>query len=102
MRDSSKPAAVRDYELSQAPFDVPSAKVARWYPTLGDVLDEHDRENRFAIVIDGDDPPTAYARDIRVAGDGDPLRARLDYIDDDGGEDTVDLINVRAIGLIAD
>ena len=106
---------IRGYELSTAPFDRPAVNVERWFGTLGAFLDEHDRERRYAIVIDGGEPPFAIARDVRLGTETNqadrpfdrsaPLTtmdARLDFLDDEGGEDGVDLIDVRAIGVVAE
>jgi len=91
---------IRGYELSTSPFDEAPVSVERWFGTLGAFLDEHDRERRYAILIDGGEPPFAVARDVRLGTEtnqsehpfgGEPplttMDARLDYLDADGGED---------------
>ncbi len=105
---------LRDYELSHAPFITPKATVASWFPTLGAFLDAYDPSARYALVVDGD-PASYLAHDVRLGTESNdaehpllaqsprgPLEARLDFLTDDGGEEGVDLILLRAIGLVAD
>ena len=105
---------LRGYILSNDPFITPAVKVAHWYPTLGAFLDAYDANARYALVVDAD-VAHYVAHDIRLGTEtNDPGRpqadtppattfdARIDFLTDDGAEEGVDVVNVRAIGLIDD
>ncbi len=105
---------VRDYALSHAPFVTPKVQVASWFPTLGAFLDAYDADARYALVVDGD-PATYVAHDVRLGTETNdaehPLLAeppattldgRLDFLTDDGAEEGVDLLVLRAIGLVVE
>ena len=105
---------LRGYVLSNDPFITPAVKVAQWFPTLGAFLDAHDADARYALAVDAD-VAHYVAHDIRLGTEtNDPDRpqseaapatifdARLDFLTDDGAEEGVDVVNVRAIGLIDD
>jgi hypothetical protein len=105
---------LRGYVLSNDPFITPAVKVAQWFPTLGAFLDAYDANARYALVVDAD-VAHYVAHGIRLGTDtNDPARplseappastfdARLDFLTDDGAEEGVDVIDVRAIGLVDD
>ncbi len=102
------------YALSHAPFVTPKVAIASWFPTLGAFLAAYDANARYAIVVDGD-PASYLAHDVRLGTEtNDPehplldepppgtLDARLDFLTDDGAEEGVDVLDVRAIGLVAE
>ena len=105
---------LRGYVLSNDPFVTPAVEVARWFPTLGAFLDAYDPNARYALVVDAD-VAHYVAHDVRLGTEtNDPARpqsdvppattfdARLDFLTDDGAEEGVDVILVRAIGLVDD
>ncbi|HWT05195.1 MAG TPA: hypothetical protein VN224_05515 [Xanthomonadales bacterium] len=105
---------LRGYFLSGDPFITPGVMVAHWFPTLGAFLDAYDANGRYAIVVDAD-VAHYVAHDIRLGTEtNDPSRpldhaspattfdARLDFLTDDGAEEGVDVVNVRAIGVVDD
>ena len=112
--DDQPSADLRDYVLSNDPFITPAVKVAEWFPTLGAFLDGYDANARYALVVDAD-VAHYVAHDIRLGTEtNDPGRpqsseppatafdARLDFLTDAGAEEGVDVVNVRAIGLVDD
>ncbi len=105
---------LRGYVLSNDPFITPAVQVAQWFPTLGAFLDAYDTNARYALVVDAD-VAHYVAHDIRLGTETNDARrpqsdappkttfdARLDFLTDDGAEEGVDVINVRAIGLVDD
>ena len=105
---------LRDYILSSDPFITPGVKVAHWFPTLGAFLDAYDENARYALVVDAD-VAHYVAHDIELGTETNDERrplahepprttfdARLDFLTDDGAEEGVDVVNVRAIGLVDD
>ncbi len=105
---------LRGYVLSNDPFITPAVKIAQWFATLGAFLDAYDASARYALVIDAD-VAHYVAHDIRLGTEtNDPARpqseappattfdARLDFLTDDGAEEGVDVVSVRAIGLVDD
>ncbi len=112
--DDQPITGLRDYVLSNDPFITPAVTVAQWFPTLGAFLDAYDANARYALVVDAD-VAHYVAHDIRLGTEtNDPDRpqadtppattfdARLDFLTDEGAEEGVDLITVRAIGLVDD
>ncbi|HEY6236563.1 MAG TPA: hypothetical protein VIW69_15800, partial [Candidatus Elarobacter sp.] len=83
-------------------------------PTLGAFLDAYDANARYALAVDAD-VAHYVAHDIRLGTEtNDPGRpqadtppattfdARIDFLTDDGAEEGVGVVNVRAIGLVDD
>jgi hypothetical protein len=112
--DNEPITGLRGYILSNDPFVTPAVKVAQWFPTLGAFLDAYDPNGRYALVVDAD-VAHYVAHDIRLGTEtNDAARpqaatppattfdARLDFLTDDGAEEGVDVITVRAIGLVDD
>jgi hypothetical protein len=112
--DDQPITGLRDYVLSNDPFITPAVTVAHWFPTLGAFLDAYDANARYALVVDAD-VAHYIAHDIRLGTEtNDPDRpqadtppattfdGRLDFLTDEGAEEGVDLITVRAIGLVDD
>jgi hypothetical protein len=105
---------LRGYVLSNDPFLTPAVNVAQWFPTLGAFLDAYDANGRYALVVDAD-VAQYVAHDIRLGTETNDSRnpqsdaspattfdARLDFLTDDGAEEGVDVMDVRAIGLVDD
>ncbi len=105
---------LRGYILSSDPFITPAVKVVQWYPTLGAFLDAYDSNARYALAVDAD-VAHYVGHDIRLGTETNDERrpldhaapattfdARLDFLTDDGGEEGVDVVSIRAIGLVDD
>ncbi len=105
---------LRGYVLSNDPFITAAVTVAEWFPTLGDFLDAYDPGARYAIIVDAD-VAHYVAHDVQLGTETNDERhplehkppattfdARLDFLTDDGAQEGVDVIDVRAIGLVDD